>query len=397
MTRGAGGLVLPGRSIVAPGSRARLAGLLADRPGPVVLVRGGSVAFAADAAGLLRRDGRRVEVVTVSGEPDEAALQAALDALRPAGPGQVVAIGGGSVLDFGKALAALLPAPGPLRDYLEVIGRGLPLAADPLPFIAVPTTAGTGAEATRNAVIAAGEPPRKVSLRDARMLPDVALLDAELTAGAPRPVTLAAGMDAITQLIEPFLSTRAMPATDALCRAAIPPAMRALRVLARTEDAAARDTMLRAAHLSGIALANAGLGAVHGLAGVIGGLTGAPHGAICARLLPAVLRANRAALAGQGGDLARFDEVDGMIAGAFDASAGAPPAKPAPATPAPGAAADLLEDFIDRHGLPGLAGLGLDAGEIGAVAVDAQAASSMKPNVVPLPTGTLRAILLESL
>jgi len=289
----------------------------------------------------------------------------------------VAALGGGSVIDAGKAIAALAPAPGEAMDHLEVVGQGRPLAAAPLPFVAIPTTAGTGAEVTRNAVIGAPAHGRKVSLRDDRMLARLALVDPGLTDGAPRAVTLASGLAAITQVIEPYVSARANRLTDALCRDAIPLGLAALRRLMAAEDAAARDDMAWVSLCGGLALANAGLGAVHGLAGVIGGRTGAAHGAICGRLLPGVVAANAAAA--EGAAAARLDEVRGWIAAALDVPTAA--------------ATDALADWADAHGLPRLAAMGLGAGEIDSVAAAAQASSSMKGNPVALPPETLVQVM----
>ncbi len=372
-------LATPRRSIFGRGCRVQLFDIAAEHPGPVALIHGASATWAGEAEFAFRDRGRAVHAVLARGEPTLARLEAALARLRPEKPALVVSIGGGAAIDLGKALAALLPATGRVLDYLEVIGKGEKLDAAPLPFIAIPTTAGTGAEATRNAVIGVPEHGRKVSLRDTRMIPDVALLDPDLTDNTPWPVTFASGMDAVTQLIEPYISSRATPGTDALCRAAIGPALRALVTLSQREDPAAREVMLRAAHLGGIALANAGLGAVHGLAGVIGGRSGAAHGAICARLLPGVLAANRAACTATGNPArVKIAEVDRMIRNAFAAPDAAPET--------------LLTRFMDANDMPPLATL-LGTADRDAIAAEAEASSSMKANPVPLPRTVLRRLL----
>lgn len=372
-------LVVPERTVSGRGSRRVIAATLAACAGPVVIARGRSAGWTDVLAADLRHAGRQVLEVTGQGEPSLPFLEGTLALLRPHAPEAVVAIGGGSVIDLGKALAALLPAVVPPLEHLEVVGAGRPLDRAPLPFVAVPTTAGTGAEATKNAVIDVPAHRRKVSLRDARMLPALAVLDADLTDGAPWPVTLMCGMDALTQLIEPFLCARARPDVDRFCRVAIPLTMRALLRLSQGEDAEARDVLLAAAHLSGIALANAGLGAVHGLAGVIGGQTHAPHGAICARLLPGVLRANAQACGAAGMDTSRFAEVDRMIAGAFDAPGGS--------------AARLLKDWLAAAPLPTLDGdTGMNDLEVAELAA---ASSSMKANPVALASDVLADIIAE--
>ncbi|WP_267137340.1 iron-containing alcohol dehydrogenase [Anianabacter salinae] len=370
---------MPKRTVIGRGRRAALMDWAAGRPGDVVLVRSRSAAWADTAARHLQAMGRTVHLVEARGEPTLPAVTDVRDSLRGQEIAMVVAIGGGSAMDLGKALAALLPSDRQVLDHLEVVGKGLPLDRDPLPFAALPTTAGTGAEATKNAVIDIPNHARKVSLRDPRMVPQLAILDADLTYGLPWPVTAMTGMDAVTQLIEPFLSRNATPATDQICRAAIGPAMRALLRLSRSEDPKARHVLLVAAHLSGIALANAGLGAVHGLAGVVGGRTGAPHGAICARLLPGVLQANREACRQAGLGTDRFDEVDAMIARAFDA---------------PGqSAADLIGSFVTDLDLPSLRGPDASRFDADEIAADAAGSSSMKANRIDLPTDVLVRVL----
>lgn len=328
--------------------------------------------------------GTAVARFAVPEEPDMDLIAAGLSAARDHGAASVVALGGGAVIDAGKAIAALVPATRPILDHLEVVGRGLPLDAAPLPFAALPTTAGTGAEVTRNAVIGVREHRRKVSLRDARMLPRLAVVDPALTDGCPRAVTLASGLDALTQVIEPYVSTRANPMTDALCRDAIPQALPALMRLMKGEDSAARDTMAWVSLCGGLALANAGLGAVHGLAGPLGGLTGAAHGAICGALLPPVLRANRRAVSdpapGQ-----RLDQLGHWIGNAF----GQPDATL-------DHACDLLADWSRQAGLKRLADLGISADAQSDAAEAAATSSSMKANPAPLPTKTLRAIMAEA-
>ena len=352
----------------------------------VLLVQGGSPARAAPLAQALAAAGCTVTRFAVAQEPDVALIEAGVAAARAAGADVVVALGGGAVIDAGKAIAALVPAPRPMFAHLEVVGQGLPLDAAPLPFIAIPTTAGTGAEVTRNAVIAAPDPARpdqlrKVSLRDARMLPRLAIVDPALTDHCPRAITLASGLDAITQVIEPFTSTRANPLTDALCRDAIPRGLAALIRLMQAEDPQARDEMAWVSLCGGIALANAGLGAVHGLAGPLGGLTGAAHGAICGALLPHVLRANRAAITTP--DLAaRLDQVGHWIGTAFGQ----------PGADVPQAAA-LLAAWSASAGLPGLAAQGITPATQAAAAEAAASSSSMKANPAPLSAATLQAIL----
>mgnify|MGYP000167236873 CR=1 FL=1 len=314
----------------------------------------------------------------VAGEPDLAAIEAGIATAREAGADTVVAIGGGSVIDTGKAIAALVPATRPVLDHLEVVGRGLPLEAAPLPMIAVPTTAGTGAEVTRNAVIAVPAQRRKVSLRSLAMLPRLAVVDPSLVESCPRPVLIASGLDAVTQVIEPYISSRATPLTDAICRDAIPAGLGALVTLADRPDPAAFDAMALTSLSGGMALANAGLGVVHGLAGPLGGLSGAAHGAICGTLLPHGLAAN--ARHGRDPALARrIDEVRGWIGGALGC--------------APGAAFDTLAAWVRANGLGGLDKMGIGAEQRAAAAEAAASSSSMKANPVALDAADLAALM----
>ncbi|MBK5927805.1 alcohol dehydrogenase, partial [Rhodobaculum claviforme] len=262
-------LALPARVIFGRGSAATAAEEIARFGARVLIVRSASVGRADTLAEDLRARGCTVTQAVARGEPGLSALEALLAAHRADPPAAVVGIGGGSAIDLAKAVAALLPATRPPLAHLEVVGEGRPLEAAPLPFVALPTTSGTGAEVTRNAVITVEAHARKVSLRDARMIADLVIVDPALTDSCPAGVTLASGLDAITQLIEPYLSPRANPFTDALCQGAIAPALGALHRLMEAEDPAARDRLAYASMASGIALANAGLGAVHGLAGVV--------------------------------------------------------------------------------------------------------------------------------
>jgi alcohol dehydrogenase class IV len=233
----------------------------------------------------------------VAGEPEIETIRRGVALARAERCDVVVAIGGGSAIDAGKALAALLTNSGDPLDYLEVIGRGQPLGRAPAPFIAMPTTAGTGSEVTRNAVLGSSEHRVKASLRSERMLPRLALIDPELTLGLPPSVSASTGLDALTQLVEPYVSVRANAMTDLFCLEGIRRAARALpRVCENGGDSEARTDMAWAALLGGLALANAGLGAVHGFAAPIGGMFPAPHGAVCAALLPHAMAVNVGAL-----------------------------------------------------------------------------------------------------
>jgi hypothetical protein len=363
-----------GQALSAPGRVAALGR-------QVLLVQGGNPARSDWLAEGVAAAGCQVERFAVAAEPDTEIIEAGVALARSTRADAVVALGGGAVIDAGKAIAALAPACRPMIDHLEVVGAGLPLDRAPLPFVALPTTAGTGAEVTRNAVISVREHARKVSLRDARMLPTLAIVDPALTDGCPRGVTLASGLDAITQVIEPYVSARANPLTDALCRDAIPRGLAALIRLMQAEDAQARDEIAWVSRCGGLALANAGLGAVHGLAGPLGGLTGASHGAICGALLPHVLIANRATVT-DAALAARLDEVGRWIAAAFGLAA-----------PALAPAAMRLADWARSNGLPGLVALGIDAAAVAAAADAAATSSSMKANPAPLSAEVLLSVM----
>ncbi len=356
------------------GTATGAAGAVLGHGNAVALVHGATPDRARWLVDDLEAAGARVRRIACPGEPTLDALEAALATLRADLPTVVVALGGGAAIDLAKALAALLPGTRPVLDHLEVVGRGLPLDAAPLPLIAIPTTAGTGAEVTRNAVIGVPAAAVKVSLRDPRMYPDVAIVDSALMEGAPKPVVLAAGLDAVTQVIEPFVCTRANPMTDALARSAIPTGLRAVKAVVEGGGPADWDAMAWTSLAGGLALANAGLGAVHGLAGVIGGVTGAPHGAICGALLPPVLAANRAAVAQGSEARARLDWVANEVAAVFDDL-------------------DGLAAWARAHGLIGLGALGVTPELRPGIAAKARGASSMAANPVTLTDAALGRIM----
>ncbi|MEM6887967.1 MAG: iron-containing alcohol dehydrogenase [Pseudomonadota bacterium] len=345
----------------------------------VLLVRSASVPWADTLADYLQDAGCAVSLVVARGEPDLAVVEAARVKARAIDAQAVIAVGGGSTIDLGKAVAALVPAQGEILDYLEGVGGAQPLIEAPLRFTAIPSTAGTGAEVTKNAVIAVPDRGRKVSLRDDRMLPDLAIVDPDLTDGSPRRVTLASGLDAITQVIEPFLSLRANPLTDALCAQAIPMGLKALTTLTLRECPRARDDLAFVSLCGGVALANAGLGAVHGLAGVIGGRTGAPHGLICGRLLGPVLRANKSAVRAVGMPGERFEAVTDWMSQALKQPRDR-----------------VLKDWsaiLDALGVDPLSGYLTDPDARAAIAAEAAGASSIRANPVVLTPQTLERVM----
>ena len=331
----------------------------------------------------LRRAGIEPVVFPAAGEPSIATVQAGAAVANERGCEMVIGIGGGSALDTGKAIAALITNGGNLLDYLEVVGQGRPLRAASAPFVAIPTTAGTGSEVTRNAVLDSPEHHVKVSLRSPRMLPALAVIDPELTHSMPPALTACTGLDALTQLIEPFVCNSPNPMVDALCRDGIRRAAIFLpRAFVRGDDAEARENMALAALYGGLALANARLGAVHGLAGPIGGRVGAPHGAICARLLPFVMEANIRALERREPGcpvLERYREVAVLLTGKPQATA--------------------LDGVEWTYGLcrelevKPLSVFGLSAPEIPRIAAQAQKASSMRGNPLVLEDDELMQVL----
>lgn len=336
---------------------------------------------------LLEGAGSSVDIACVAGEPSVEDVVAIVAAARAGNAELIVGVGGGSVLDAAKAVAALLANPGDPLDFLEVVGRALPLTRPPLPFVAVPTTAGTGAEVTKNAVLASSAHGVKVSLRSDSMLPQVALVDPELTLSLPPALTAATGLDALTQVLEPYVSCQNNPLTDAIAREGMQRAARSLRrAFHQGSDLEARTDMALVSVFGGLCLANAKLGAVHGFAGPIGGMFPAPHGAVCARLLPLVVARNLEALRARdpnGPYLARYTDVARILTGHASASADD--------------AAPWLRDLVNELEVPPLARYGLTRAALPQLITSAQRSSSMQGNPIVLShdelTQTLEAAL----
>ena len=336
---------------------------------------------------LLSESGVDATRLRVPGEPTTTLVEGGVSEARRAGCDVVVALGGGSVIDAAKAIAALLTNPGELLDYLEVVGRGRPLAARAAPLVAIPTTAGTGAEVTRNAVLMVEEEGVKVSLRSPLMLPAVALVDPELTYSLPPAITASTGLDALTQCIEPFVTPQASPLTDALAREGMARAAGALaRAVRDGGDVDARRDMALASLCGGLALANAKLGAVHGFAAPLGGMFPVPHGVACARLLPLVVEANVRALRERDASspaLARYDEVARILTGR-------------PAARAEDGAAWLRALGAELE-IPPLSADGIAERDVGRVVEKARRASSMQGNPIVLADAELASILHAAL
>ena len=375
-------LALPGRVWFGVGRSAELGRAVAALGRRALVVTGSRSDRFATLLDELRGTVDALTVVGAAGEPGVADARRAVDAGRAMAADVVVAIGGGSPIDLGKAVAMLLANGGDPMDYIEVVGAGQPITAVSVPQVAVPTTAGTGAEVTANAVLAVPEHALKASLRHPSMLPRHAIVDPALTLDCPPAVTAAAGMDALTQCLEPYVSIRANPVTDAWALAGLAAAGRGLRAaFADGSDLAARTELSLCALLGGLSLANAKLGAVHGFAGVLGGMSRAPHGVICAALLEPVCRAN----------LARAEPP---LRGRFAAVARALTDDPS-ATAEDGLA--WIEWTRDALALPGLASFGFGPDQAAEAVAKAARASSMQGNPVVLSTEELTRIYLAAL
>jgi alcohol dehydrogenase class IV len=375
-----------GRIVFGSGSRHGLGELLGGHGRRPLVVRGASARHDAWLGPLLAAHGLAHESCAVAGEPTLDLVRAGVDSARQAGSDVILGLGGGSVLDAAKAIAALVPQPADVLEYLEVIGRGRPLEAPPLPCIAVPTTAGTGSEVTRNAVLGSPGDRVKASLRSPAMLPRVALVDPELTLSLPRDVTAATGLDALAQLVEPFVGFKASPLTDGVCREGLTRVSWALRAACtRPDDRAAREAMCVASLCGGLALANAGLGAVHGFAGPLGGMFDAPHGAVCAVLLPGVMAANLDGLRRRGDTavVGRFREVAVLLTGHPDAT--------------PDDAVAWVAELVAELGVPPLSAYGMTTADIPEAVAKARRASSMRGNPVELADETLAGIVAQVL
>jgi alcohol dehydrogenase class IV len=332
---------------------------------------------------LLQRQGIGTELFQVYGEPTIDSVNEGVEKAREARCTAVISIGGGSVVDTGKVIAALLTNSGEPIDYLEVIGRGQKITHSPAYFVAIPTTSGTGSEVTRNAVIKSLEYNVKVSIRSLLLLPKLAIIDPELSYTMPPAVTASTGLDALTQLMEAYVSNRANFLTDGICRVGLRRAANSLeRAFTNGADTQAREDMSVASLFGGIALANAKLGAVHGFAGVIGGMFNAPHGVICARLLPDVMEANVHALQKRTPEspvIARYEEIAGLLTGKTDAK---------------------LDDGIrwihrlcEVLQVPHLAEYGITGRDFDTIVEKSQQASSMKGNPITLTDDELHTLL----
>lgn len=376
-----------GRIVFGCGSIAQVAPAAAGFGRRALVVTGRNRERARPLLDSLAKEHVASEIFSVAGEPTVADACHAAEAARSSACDLVIGFGGGSVIDLAKAAAALMTNSGDPLDYLEVIGKGQPLTQRPAPCIAIATTAGTGAEVTKNAVLAAPEQRVKVSMRHPLMIPDLAVVDPECMRSMPPAVTAATGLDALTQLLEAFISCRANPVTDGFCREGLPRAIRWLRcAFENGTNVEAREGMALASLFGGLALANAGLGAVHGFAGPLGGMFRAPHGMVCAALLPYAMKTNLEALLDRDPEspaLGRLAEFAQMCIDRTDVAAED--------------GIEWLAGLCRDLQVPALSTLGIGEADFPLIVEKAQNASSMKGNPVKLTETELMRILQEAL
>ena len=373
------------RVVFGSGTLSKVPQLIGGKGKRILLVSGKNIDRSRPLADALISESCEVFRYRVDGEPTIETVEKGVEAARLEDCRLIVGFGGGSVIDCAKAIAAIVPNKGKLFDYLEVIGSGKELEAGPLPFIAIPTTSGTGAEVTKNAVIHSPEHQVKVSLRSPLMFPDMAIVDPELTMSMPPEITSTTGMDALSHLLETFVCNQPNPLTDAWCREGLRRIAASLRqAYDNGNDIQARTNMALASMLGGMALANVKLGAVHGFAGPMGGMFPVPHGAACAALLPAVMEINIREVKRQSlsESIARYNELGQMLTGN------------------PCATAEdgirWIKEMVNYLKIPALAKYSLTSTAFPTLAGKAKDASSMKGNPVLLSEGDLREILEKS-
>jgi alcohol dehydrogenase class IV len=376
-----------GRIIFGPGTHGECGPVARELGKRVLVVRGGNPARAKPLLAILEAANMEYSCFEIRGEPTVEQITNGIGQARQAESDLVIGFGGGSVIDSAKAIAGLVTNPGAILDYLEIIGKGKQLSVPALPCVAIPTTAGTGAEVTRNSVLASPEHRVKVSLRSSFLLPHLAIVDPELTCDLPRSVTASTGLDALTQLIEPYVSIRSNPVTDGFCIDGMRRVARSLRrAYEEGQDLKAREDMGLASLFGGLSLANAGLGAVHGFAGPIGGMFPAPHGAVCAALLPHVMDVNLRAMRERLRDneaLRRYDLVAAILTGSEKA------------TSIDGIR--WVSELCKALQIPGLRTYGVTEADIAVLVEKAAKASSMKANPIVLTEDELTEALQAAL
>ncbi len=352
--------------------------------GKSVLVVGRKHAQATlDVITYLENAGCESQTLYVKGEPTLDQLTKNVDFARKHAFEVVVAVGGGSVIDMGKMISALITNTRDIIDYLEVIGKAMPLNERPTPFIAIPTTSGTGAEVTKNGVVSSPLDQVKVSLRSPMMFADLVIIDASLTLSLPAAITASTGMDALTQNIEPYVSNKANPITDAFAKEGIQRIGRSLqRAYDEPDNLRAREDMAMGSLMGGLALANAKLGAVHGFAAVLGGMYDINHGVVCALLLPHVMEANVKALKKDDPDhpiLKRYQEVASFLTHNYNASIQD--------------GIDFVFDLVKHTQIPSLAQFDIPAKDDEIIIQKAMRSSSMQGNPIALSEAELKTIL----
>lgn len=377
---------VPTRIIFGCGSLDKVPELVAKSGKRALIVTGASRRNAIELAEKLTQTGISSLIFSVSGEPTTTDIKSAVSLVLQNNCDVIVGLGGGSAIDAAKATAALATNPGDITDYLEVIGKGKALLAEPLPFIAVPTTAGTGAEVTKNAVIKSEKFNVKVSLRSDRMYPKFAVIDPLLTLGLSPEITAYTGIDALTHLLEVYVSAKSNPFIDMICRDGLQRiAVSIETAFTNGSNIEARENMAFAAMLGGIALANGKLGAVHGFAGPLGGMYPAPHGAVCACLLPAVMEINIEALlkTNQAEVFTKYNEVTKWLTGNTNACAED--------------GVVWLHDLVKKLKVPALSSFGVQSANFPGLVEKAKNASSMKGNPVILTDEQLFQVLEKSM
>lgn len=372
-----------GRVLFGPDTLSEVESIFPDLGKRVLIVRGGNPERTRPLETILGAANVEYSSFEIHGEPTIERIEEGVKQARRADVDLVAGLGGGSVIDAAKAIAGLVTNPGPILDYLEVIGKGKQLSAPSLPCVAIPTTAGTGAEVTRNAVLGSPEQRMKVSLRSPFLLPRFAIVDPRLTCELPPSVTASTGLDALTQLIEPYVCLRSNPITDGLCVEGMRRAARSLRrAYEAGDDISAREDMALASLFGGFSLANAGLGAVHGFASPIGGMFHAPHGAVCAALLPHIMKINIRAIRKRAGDspvLGRYDSIGAILTGSAKAVAND--------------GIQWIGELCKGLNVSGLGAYGVAEADIPVLVEKAAKASSMKSNPIVLSTEELTEVL----
>ncbi len=373
----------PGQIVFGTDAIQRIPDLVRDFPKKVLLITGKDRLRAGDVEEILKRNRFEVFSVSIIAEPTDTSLTHCVSVAQQDKVGWVIAVGGGSVIDSGKIISVMINNPGKVIDYVEIIGAGKPLERKALPFIAVPTTAGTGTEVTKNAVIRSLNKQVKISMRDEKLIPRIAVIDPKLTMSMTPELTAQTGLDALTQLLEAYTSKMSNPFTNMVCREGLSLVSRSfLKAFDDGMDIRARSDMALAAMYSGMALANAKLGAVHGIAGPLGGMFPIPHGAACAALLPYVIRMNVELLQNDGDHelLCKYDDAAGILC--------------------EGGLGKLLAwlDSINQHmNIKPLSKFGVGPTDIRMIAMKASQSSSMKGNPVELTLEQIEEIIYSAI